>query len=265
MLLEGRRGLIFGVANRRSIAWAIAQALAHEGAELAFTFQGERIEQGVRDLAATVKSPLVLPADVTRTEDLQNVFKEVEDTWGGLDILVHSVAYAPPQTFERPFAETKREDFLTALDISAYSLIAMANLAAPLMNNSGGGAILTMTFNASQRTYPNYNIMAVAKAALETEVRYLAYELGPHNIRVNAISAGPVRTLAARSITGFTVMEEHTEHNAPLRRNISAEDVGNAALYLCSPLAANVTGHILMVDAGYSTLGMTVPVGEGSR
>jgi enoyl-[acyl-carrier protein] reductase I len=257
-LLEGRRGLVFGVANRRSIAWAIAQALAREGAALAFTFQGERIEQGVRDLAATVNSPLVLPADVTRDEDLDAVFGAVEETWGGLDILVHSVAFAPPQTFEQPFAATQRSDFLTALDISAYSLIAMAKRAAQLMEKSGGGSLLTMTFNASQRTYPNYNVMAVAKAALETEVRYLAFELGPRNIRVNAISAGPVRTLAARSITGFTVMEEHTEKNAPLRRNISAEDVGNAALYLCSPLAANVTGHILMVDAGYSTLGMSV-------
>jgi enoyl-[acyl-carrier protein] reductase I len=257
-LLEGRRGLIFGVANRRSIAWAIAQALAREGAELAFTFQGERIEPGVRDLAASVNSPLVVPADVTNDADLDRVFEAVDKAWGCLDILVHSVAFAPPQTFEHPFAATRREDFLTALDISAYSLIALTNRAAPLMEKSDGGSVLTMTFNASQRTYPNYNIMAVAKAALETEVRYLAYELGPKNIRVNAISAGPVRTLAARSITGFTVMEEHTERNAPLRRNISAEDVGNAALYLCSPLAANVTGHILMVDAGYSTLGMSV-------
>jgi enoyl-[acyl-carrier protein] reductase I len=257
-LLEGRRGLIFGVANRRSIAWAIAQALAREGAELAFTFQGERIEQGVRDLAATVQSPLVLPCDVTSPADLDAVFAAVEGLWDGLDILVHSVAYAPPATFERPFAATSREDFVTALEISAYSLISMTNRAAPLMSRRGGGAVVTMTFNASQRAYPNYNIMAVAKAALEAEVRYLAMELGPSNIRVNAISAGPVRTLAARSITGFTVMEEHTERNAPLRRNISAEDVGNAALYLCSGLAANVTGQILLVDAGYSVLGMSV-------
>ena len=256
-LLEGRRGLIFGVANRRSIAWAIAQALASEGAELAFTFQGERIEQGVRDLAASVNSPLVVPADVTRDQDLDAVFEAVDKTWGSLDILVHSVAYAPAQTFEHPFAATSRADFLAAMDISAYSLISMAQRAAPLMARAGGGAIVTMTFNASQRTYPNYNIMAVAKAALEAEVRYLAFELGPQNIRVNAISAGPVRTLAARSITGFTVMEEHTERNAPLRRNISAEDVGGAALYLCSPLSKNVTGHILMVDAGYSILGMS--------
>jgi enoyl-[acyl-carrier protein] reductase I len=256
-LLEGRRGLIFGVANRRSIAWAIAQALAREGAQLAFTFQGERLEQGVRDLAATVESPLVVPADVTQDDDVQRVFEAVDKTWGGLDILVHSVAFAPPSTFERPFAETSREDFRTALDISAYSLISLTNRAAPLMEAAGGGAVMTMTFNASQRTYPNYNIMAVAKAALEAEVRYLAYELGPRKIRVNAISAGPVRTLAARSITGFTVMEDHTERNAPLRRNISAEDVGNAALYLCSPLASNVTGQILLVDAGYSILGMS--------
>jgi enoyl-[acyl-carrier protein] reductase I len=258
-LLEGRRALVFGVANRRSIAWAIAQALAREGAELAFTFQGERIEQGVRDLAATVNSPLVVPADVTRDADLDTVFEAVDKTWGGLDILVHSVAFAPPATFEHPFAETSRADFLTALDISAFSLISMTRRAAPLMDKAGGGAVVTMTFNASQRTYPNYNIMAVAKAALEAEVRYLAYELGPRNIRVNAISAGPVRTLAARSITGFTVMEDHTERNAPLRRNISAEDVGNAALYLTSSLAQNVTGQILLVDAGYSILGMSLP------
>jgi enoyl-[acyl-carrier protein] reductase I len=258
MLLEGKRGLVFGVANKRSIAWAIARALAAEGAELAFTFQGERIEQGVRELAASVNSPLVASCDVTVEADLDAVFQSVADTWGGLDILVHSVAYAPPQTFERPFAETTRADFQTALDISAYSFLAMARRAAPLMEARGGGSMVTMTFNASQRTYPNYNIMAVAKAALEAEVRYLAMELGPKGIRVNAISAGPVRTLAARSITGFTVMEEHTEKNAPLRRNITAEVVGNAALYLSSPLADNVTGQILLVDAGYSILGMSV-------
>ena len=259
-LLENRRGLVFGVANRRSIAWAIAQALAREGAELAFTFQGERLEQGVRELAASVQTPpeLVLPCDVSRDADLEAVFEAVSGAWGGLDILVHSVAYAPPQTFERPFVETERADFHTALDVSAYSLIALARRAAPLMDARGGGALLTMTFNASQRAYPNYNIMAVAKAALEASVRYLAMELGPRNIRVNAVSAGPVRTLAARSISGFTLMEQHTERNAPLRRNITAEDVGNAALYLCSPLAANVTGQLLLVDAGYSILGMPV-------
>lgn len=262
MLLEGKRGLVFGVANKRSIAWAISQALAREGAELAFAFQGERIEQGVRDLAGTLDSPLVLPCDVTRDADLDTVFAAVGEHWGGLDILVHSVAFAPPQTFEKPFFDTRRADFQTALDISAYSLIAMAGRAAPLMERRGGGSIVTLTFNASQRAYPNYNVMAVAKAALEAEVRYLAMELGPRNIRVNAVSAGPVRTLAARSITGFTVMEQHTERNAPLRRNISAGDVGNAALYLTSELAANVTGHILLVDAGYSILGMSTAPGS---
>ncbi len=258
MLLDGKRGLVFGVANKRSIAWAIAQALAREGAELAFTFQGERIEQGVRELAATVRSSLVLACDVTRADDLDAVFGAAEQQWGGLDILVHSVAYAPPRTFERPFLETELADFQTALEISAYSLVSLARRAAPLMDARGGGAIVTMTFNASQRAYPHYNVMAVAKAALEAEVRYLAMELGPRNIRVNAISAGPVRTLAARSITGFTVMEEHTEKNAPLRRTITAEDVGNAGLYLCSPLAGSVTGQILFVDAGYSILGMSL-------
>jgi enoyl-[acyl-carrier protein] reductase I len=259
MLLAGKRGVVFGVANRRSIAWAIAQALAREGAELAFTYQGERLESGVRELAASIGSPLVLPCDVSRDEDLDRVFDEIGRSWeDGLDILIHSVAFAPPQTFERPFVETTRADFLLALDISAYSLIATARRAAKLMEPRGGGSMVTMTFNASQRAYPNYNIMAVAKAALESEVRYLAMELGPSNVRVNAISAGPVRTLAARSISGFTVMETHTEKNAPLRRNISADDVANAALYLCSPLASNVTGQLLFVDAGYSVLGMSV-------
>lgn len=257
MLLDGKRGLVFGVANRRSIAWGIAQALSREGASLAFTYQSERLEQGVRDLASSVQSSLVLPCDVTDDASIDAVFTEVERQWGHLDVLVHSIAYAPAATFEHPFVETAKADFQAALEISAYSLISLTRRAAPLLRKAGGGAVVTLTFNASQRTYPNYNIMAVAKAALETEVRYLAYELGPDNIRVNAVSAGPVRTLAARSITGFTLMEEHTEKNAPLRRNITAEDVGNAALYLCSPLGANVTGQVLLVDAGYSILGMS--------
>ena len=255
-LLEGKRGLVFGVANRRSIAWAIAQALAREGAQLAFTFQGERIEQGVRDLAATVNSPLVVPADVTQDEDLDRVFEAVDRTWGGLDVLVHSVAFAPPATFERPFADTSRADFQTALDISAYSLIAMTSRAAPLMARGGGGAVVTMTFNASQRTYPNYNIMAVAKAALEAEVRYLAYELGPQNIRVNAISAGPVNTLAARGVRGFTGMLKHHAERAPLRRNVELEEIGNAALFLLSDMSSGITGEVMYVDCGYNIVGV---------
>src|SRR5260370_12634893 len=182
MLLEGRRALIFGVANRRSIAWAIAQALAREGADLAFTFQGERIEQGVRDLAATLNVSRVVPGDVPSDADLDRVFEQVDKTWGGLDILVHSVAFAPPSTFEHPFAETQRADFLNALDISAFSLIAMTRRAAPLIEKSGGGAVMTMTFNASQRTYPNYNIITGAKAALDAQDRYVAHALDPKNI-----------------------------------------------------------------------------------
>lgn len=261
-LLDGKRGLVFGVANKRSIAWAISSAMAGAGAELAFTYQGERIEEGVRELAATVGSPLVVPCDVTRDEDLDAVFAAVEKQWGGLDILVHSVAFAPSQTFERPFVETERADFQTALDISAYSLLAMSRRAAPLMQRSGGGAIVTLTFNASQRVYPNYNVMAVAKAALETEVRYLAAELGPRNVRVNSISAGPIRSLAARSIKGFTNMEDYTERNSPLRRNVTAEDVGGAALYLCSDLAKNVTGQNLLVDSGFSIV--AIPLGDAT-
>lgn len=259
MLLTGKKALVFGVANKRSIAWATAKALSDAGAELAFTFQGERIESEVRELAATVDSPLVLPCDVGKDEDLADVFRAVDQKWGALDVLVHSVAFAPKETFERPFVETERSAFLTALDISAFSLVAMARHAAPLLErNEDGGAIVTFTFNASQRAYPHYNVMAIAKAALEAEVRYLAMELGPKNIRVNAVSAGPVRTLAAYGIAGFGRMRDHTEKNAPLRRNIDAEDAGQAALYLCSPMARSVTGQVLLVDAGYSVLGMTV-------
>lgn len=257
MMLQGKKALIFGVANKRSIAWATARAMADAGAELAFTFQGERIEQDVRSLAATVNSPLVVPCDVTRDADLQATFGAVDRQWGGLDILVHSVAFAPKETFERPFVETERAAFLTALEVSAFSLVAMARHSAPLMDQRGGGAMLTFTFNASQRAYPNYNVMAVAKAALEAEVRYLAMELGPRDIRVNAVSAGPVRTLAAYGIAGFSRMREHSEKNAPLRRNIDAEDAANAALFLCSPLARNITGQVVLVDAGYSIMGMT--------
>ncbi len=255
-ILEGKLGLVFGVANKRSIAWAIARALAGAGAKLAFTYQGERLEAGVRDLAGSVGSDLVLPCDVQRDEDLRAVFARVEEAWGGLDILVHSVAFAAREDLEGRFTDTRRENFLMALDISAYSLVAMAKLAEPLMERRGGGSIITMTYLGGERVVPHYNVMGVAKAALESSMRYLAYDLGPKNIRVNAISAGPVRTLAARSITGFNVMEDIVERSSPLRRNIDAEDVGAAALYLCSPLARNVTGDVIYVDSGYHVLGM---------
>jgi enoyl-[acyl-carrier protein] reductase I len=255
MMLEGKTGLVFGVANRRSIAWSIAQALAGAGAQLAFTFQGERIEAGVRELAASVNSPLVLPCDVTRDEDLDTVFEQVGTQFDGLDILVHSVAYAAREDLEGRFVDTSRANFQMALDISAYSLTAMVKRAEPLMARRGGGSVLTMTYLGGERAVPNYNVMGVAKAALDASVRYLASELGSQNIRVNAISAGPIRTLAARSISGFTIMEEHYEKRAPLRRNVDASEVGQTALFLCSPMASGITGEVLFVDAGYHVMG----------
>src|SRR5919202_1837605 len=255
---EGKRGLVLGVANKRSIAWAIARRLAGEGARLAFTYQGERIEQGVRDLAATVESPLVTSCDVRSDDDVARVFGEVAETFdGGLDVLVHSVAYAAAEDLEGRFTDTPRERFWMALDVSAYSLVACARAAEPLMEARGGGAILTMTYLGGERAVPHYNVMGVAKAALDASVRYLAWDLGPKNIRVNAVSAGPVRTLAARSIAGFPTMEALVEERAPLHRHISADDVGAAAAYLLSDDAANVTGTTLYVDSGYHAMGMS--------
>src|SRR6266704_2040614 len=254
-LLEGKTALIFGVANHRSIAWAIAQALSAEGARLALAYQ-ERMEKYVRELAAKVPNTVVFPCDVQNDEQLDAVFAKTGEAFGGgLDILIHSVAFAPPSELENPFIETTREGFRTALDISSYSLIAMARRAKPLMQASGSGAILTMTYMASERVMPKYNVMAVAKAALECSLRYLAYELGEYNIRVNAISAGPLNTLAARGISGFTSFREHMGVAAPLRRNIEQSEVGDAALFLCSPHARAITGEILFVDAGYNIMG----------
>ena len=254
-LLEGKTALIFGVANHRSIAWAIAQALASEGARLALAYQ-ERMEKYVRDLAAKVPDTIVLPCDVQNDAELDAAFTQAGQAFGGgLDILIHSVAYAPPSELENPFLETTREGFKTALDISAYSLIAMAKRAKPLMQARGGGSMLTLTYMASERVMPKYNVMAVAKAALECSVRYLAFELGEHNIRVNAISAGPLNTLAARGVSGFTSFREHMGIAAPLRRNIDQSEVGDAALFLSSPHARAITGEILFVDAGYNIMG----------
>jgi enoyl-[acyl-carrier protein] reductase I len=255
-ILDGKTALIFGVANRRSIAWAIAQALAGAGASLAFTYQGERIEAGVRELAGSVGSSLVLPCDVTRDDDLDAVFEAVGNEFGGgLDILIHAVAFAAREDLEGRFTDTKRANFAMALDISAYSLTAMVKRAEPLMEKNGGGAVVTMTYLGGERAVPHYNVMGVAKAALDASTRYLAMELGEKNIRVNAISAGPIRTLAARSISGFTVMEEHYEKRAPLRRNVDASEVGQTALFLCSPMATGITGEIVHVDSGYHAIG----------
>ena len=254
---DGKQALVLGVANRRSIAWAIASRLAAEGAQVAFTYQGERIEKTVRDLAATVESPLVTECDVRSDDDVARIFAEVADTFGGgLDILVHSVAFAAAEDLEGRFTDTPRERFWLALDVSAYSLVAVARAAEPLMESRQGGSILTMTYLGGERAVPHYNVMGVAKSALDSSVRYLAWDLGFKNIRVNAISAGPVRTLAARSIAGFTTMEEMFEQRAPLHRHIDAADCGAAAAYLLSEDAANVTGTTLYVDAGYHAMGM---------
>lgn len=252
-LLGGKNALIFGIANHRSIGWAIAQAFAREGARLAFTYQ-DRMEKYVKELAEKIPDTPTFLCDVQSEEQLDDAFAKASEVFEGkLDILVHSVAFAPPQELENPFYQTTREGFHTTLDISAYSLIAMARRALPLMQ-ANGGSILTMTYMASERVMPKYNVMAVAKAALECSVRYLAYELGEHNIRVNAISAGPLNTLAARGISGFTAFRGHVEAASPLRRNIEQGEVGDTALFLCSSLARGITGEILFVDAGYNIM-----------
>jgi enoyl-[acyl-carrier protein] reductase I len=254
---EGRRGLVLGVANRRSIAWGIARRLADEGAELAFTFQGDRIEKSVRELADSVSSPLVTACDVRSDDDVTRVFAEVGEAFeGGLDLLVHSVAFAAAEDLEGRFTDTPRDRFWLALDVSAYSLVACARAAEPLMEARGGGSILTMTYLGGERAVPHYNVMGVAKSALDSSVKYLAWDLGQKDIRVNAISAGPVRTLAARSIAGFPTMEAIVEERSPLHRHIDSSDVGAAAAFLLSDEARNVTGTVLYVDSGYHAMGM---------
>jgi enoyl-[acyl-carrier protein] reductase I len=254
---EGKTGLILGVANRRSIAWAIARRLADDGAKLAFTYQGERIEKNVRELAETVASPLVTSCDVRSDADLTRVFAEVGEVFGGgLDLLVHSVAFAAAEDLEGRFTDTPRDRFWMAIDVSAYSLVACARAAEPLMEARGGGSIVTMTYLGGERAVPHYNVMGVAKATLDSAVKYLAWDLGEKNIRVNAISAGPVRTLAARSIAGFPTMEAIVEERAPLHRHVDADDVGSAAAYILGDGARNITATTLYVDGGYHAMGM---------
>jgi enoyl-[acyl-carrier protein] reductase I len=253
---EGKRGLVLGVANKRSIAWAIAKRLSDEGAQLAFTYQGERIEKSVRELAESVQSPLATECDVRSDEAVESVVRGAAEALGGLDLLVHSVAFAAAEDLEGRFTDTPRERFWMALDVSAYSLVALARAAEPLMESAGGGSILTMTYLGGQRAVPHYNVMGVAKSTLDSSVQYLAWDLGQKNIRVNAVSAGPVRTLAARSIHGFPTMEAIVEERAPLHRPIDADDVGSAAAYLLSDDARNVTGTTLYVDSGYHAMGM---------
>jgi enoyl-[acyl-carrier protein] reductase I len=253
--LAGKYGVVFGVANRRSIAWAIAQALHDAGAKLAFTYQGERLKENVEDLAAGFGSETPLyPCDVTRDEDIAQVFQQVRKDFGKLHVLLHSVAFAPKEALEGDFVNTSREAFRVAHDVSAYSLVALARGAVPLMTE--GGSIIAMSYHGAVKVVPRYNVMGVAKAALEASVRYLAYDLGPRRIRVNAISAGPVNTLAARGISGFTQMLKHYEERAPLKRNIEAHELGSAGLFLASDMSTATTGQVLYVDSGYEIMGM---------
>jgi len=254
--LGGKKGLIFGVANNRSIAWAIAQILSRAGAQLALAYQNERLRERVSKLAETLEGTLLLECDVTSDKQIDSVFKAVDQGFGGLDFLVHSIAYASREDLGGDFSRTGRESFRMALDISTYSLLPLARHAASLMEINGGGSIVTMTFQASERVFPGYNIMGTAKAALENEVRQLAAEYGKRNIRVNAISAGPLETLAARGIPGFLDMKRLHAEKAPLKRNITLEEVAKAALFLCSDLSSGVTGSMIPVDAGYHIMGV---------
>ena len=256
MSFAGKHGLIVGVANKRSIAWAIAQATARQGARLALTYQG-RFEEHVNELSQGLGEPaLVLPCDVSSDADIDAVFAKVDQEFGGLDFVVHGAAFAPRDELLAPFVNTTREGFRTTLDISAYSLIALTRGALPLMEKRGGGSVLTLTYLGSERVFPNYKVMGVAKAALEAAVRQLADDVGPKNIRVNAISAGPIKTLAASGISGFSNILHLYPERAPLRRNIEAAEVGDAAAFLLSDAARGITGEVLMVDAGFHITGM---------
>lgn len=254
-LFEGKRVLIFGVANDRSIAWGIAQSLHEHGATLAFTYAGEAFEKRVRPLAESLGSDLIMPCDVTDDAEVDAVFREVEARWGGLDVLVHSVAYANREDLDGRFMNTSREGFSKALEVSAYSLVSLARRAQPMLVASGGN-ILTLSYYGSQKVVTNYNVMGVAKAALEACVRYLAADLGPEGVRVNAISAGPIKTLAASGVRGFKGLLGLAEERVPLHRNVTKEDVGGSAVYLCSDLAAGVTGEVIFVDSGYHIMGV---------
>lgn len=251
--LSGKTGVVFGVANHRSLAWHIARQLHDAGARLAFTYLGDRLKEKVGQLASSMDGSLLLPCDVTKDEEVSRAFETIGSEFGTIDYLVHSVAFANREDLEGAFIDTSRSGFRLAMEISAYSLVRLAKEAVPLMKN--GGSIVTLTYMASQRVVPSYNVMGSAKAALEHEVRQLAYELGPKGIRVNAISAGPVNTLSARGISGFTGMLQSTREKAPLKRNIEPAEVASAALFLLSGMGSGVTGEVLYVDAGYNIMG----------
>lgn len=253
-LMAGKKGLIMGVANDRSIAWGIAKTVHAHGAELAFTYQGEALEKRVRPLAEEVGSNIVLPCDVTDEASMDALFAEIGAKWGKIDFVVHAIAFSDKNELDGLYLNTTRANFLKTMDISVFSFTAVAQKAAPLMNE--GGSMVTLTYYGAERVMPHYNVMGVAKAALEASVRYLATDLGKDNIRVNAISAGPIKTLAASGIGDFRYILKWNELNSPLKRNVTIEDVGNSGLYLLSDLGAGVTGEVLHVDAGYHTVGM---------
>lgn len=256
MLLEGKRALIYGVANHRSFAWHIAQALAREGARLCLTYQGERLERNVRELGATLPGTAFANCDVTRDEEIQAATEVAASELGGVEILIHAVAFARKEELEGLYVDTSRDGFHLAQDVSAYSLVAVSRAAAPLMEAAGGGSIITLSYLGAERAVPNYNVMGVAKAALEASVRYLARDLGPKNIRVNAISAGPVSTLASRGVSGFTDILGVVKERAALRRNIDQDEVADVAAFLASHWSRAITGEVIHADAGYSIMGL---------
>jgi enoyl-[acyl-carrier protein] reductase I len=257
-LLDGKKALIFGVANKRSIAWGIATALQREGAELAFSYAIERLKSNVDELVATLpgheKMP-VIQCDVTKQEEIDALYADIEKRWGSLDILVHSIAFAPIEELKGSFTGVTRNGMLSAIDISAYSLIALTRSAAPLFEKAGGGSVMSLTFNAAERVVPSYNVMAIAKAALEAETRYLAADLGPKNIRVNTISAGPLKTLAASAVKGISSARDLWEAKSPLRRNITQDEVGNVAVFLASEWSRSITGATIFADNGMNIMG----------
>ena len=254
--LTGKHGLIIGVANKRSISWAIAQAAQAAGARLALTYPSQRLEENVRELAEKLENPLVLPCDVGSDDQIATLGSSLDREFGGLDFLVHGAAFAPSSALDNPFLQTTREDFRIALDVSTYSLIAIARAVQPLMEKRGGGSILTLTYLGGTRVFQGYNVMGVAKAGLETTVRYLASDLGPQKIRVNAISAGPIKTLAAAGISGFSTILQVYRERAPLRKNVELGEVADAAIFLLGPESRGITGEVLMVDGGFHVMGI---------
>lgn len=253
-MLENKFGIIFGVANKRSIAWASAQALSEAGARLAFNYQGERLKDNVESLTDDLQGALVMPCDVTKPEEVEEFFKRVSEEFGRVDFLIHSIAFAPREALEGEYANTSRDAFVTALEISVYSLATLSRAAAPLMTE--GGSIVTMSYYGAEKVVASYNVMGVAKAALEASTRYLAADLGPRGIRVNAISAGPINTLSARGVHNMGTMLRHHAERAPLRRNVEPREVGNCALFLCGPLSTGITGEVIHVDCGYNIMGI---------